>query len=189
MQFNFLLIVEGLQKVNKFAGIFSVKTDQKGQTVTIEGSIEPEKLLGFLRKRVHKNAEIISSKEHKLQKGSEEKDKGKEKEKDKDKDKEKEKEKLKEIEKEKEKEKDNNKEKLKEKDKEKEKEKKGSEEKLEKVIVIQEDAKVEIMVKEDVPYIIHYVYAPQLFSDENPNACCIVQLPILISQVDYIHIQ
>lgn len=32
----------------------------------------------------------------------------------------------------------------------------------------------EIKIKDNVPYIIHYVYAPQLFSDENPNSCSIL---------------
>ena len=41
------------------------------------------------------------------------------------------------------------------------------------VIQIQEDTKVDIVAKHNVPYIIHYVYAPQIFSDENPNACCV----------------
>lgn len=31
----------------------------------------------------------------------------------------------------------------------------------------------EIKIKDNVPYIIHYVYAPQIFSDENPNSCSI----------------
>ena len=35
--------------------------------------------------------------------------------------------------------------------------------------------KAEIKIKDNnVPYIIHYVYAPQLFSDENPNSCSIL---------------
>ena len=46
-----------------YIGIFNVKTDQKAQNVTVEGTIEVEKLISFLRKRVHKNAEIISIKE------------------------------------------------------------------------------------------------------------------------------
>jgi hypothetical protein len=34
---------------------------------------------------------------------------------------------------------------------------------------------VEVKTKEGKdPYFIHYVYAPQLFSDENPNACSVM---------------
>ena len=40
-----------------------MKTDQKAQTVTVEGTIEVEKLISFFRKKVHKNAEITSIKE------------------------------------------------------------------------------------------------------------------------------
>lgn len=60
------------------------------------------------------------------------------------------------------------------------------EEKKEKVVVetksgekieeFKEVNKVEVKVKEGggAPYFIHYVYAPQWFSDENPNACLIM---------------
>ncbi|XP_028755325.1 heavy metal-associated isoprenylated plant protein 4 [Neltuma alba] len=211
------------KRLIKHKGIFSVKTDQEAEIVTIEGSIEHERFLRFLKRKVHKNAEIISSKEEKKveDKGKgkqEEKGKAgestKEKEKEKKKDgeepekkekgdeksivvgltKEKEKEKNKDGEepekkekgeeksiivgstKEKEKEKAKEKEKGEEKsiivastnEKEKKKEKKGTQ-----IIQIQEDTKVEIVAKDNVPYIIHYVYAPQIFSDENPNACYI----------------
>lgn len=27
---------------------------------------------------------------------------------------------------------------------------------------------------DNIPYFVHYVYAPQLFSDDNPNACSIM---------------
>ncbi|MED6107722.1 hypothetical protein PIB30_016760 [Stylosanthes scabra] len=34
--------------------------------------------------------------------------------------------------------------------------------------------KEEAKTKDNAPYFIHYVYAPQLFSDENPNSCSIL---------------
>ncbi|KAK4268019.1 hypothetical protein QN277_024726 [Acacia crassicarpa] len=256
-------------KLIKHRGIFSVKTDQEAEIVIIEGSIEPERLLRFLKRKVHKNAEIISSKDEKKVEDKEKgkavestKEKGegkstgesKEKEKEKKKGGEQEKEEKREEksvvvvstkEKEKEKKKDgesekdekreeksvvvvSTKEKEKKKDgeqekeekredksvvvvsteeKEKEKKKDGEPEKKQKgedksvvvvvstkekekenmkkkeisdgleettqIIQIQEDTKVEIVAKHNVPYIIHYVYAPQIFSDENPNACSI----------------
>ncbi|KAK6143078.1 hypothetical protein DH2020_023426 [Rehmannia glutinosa] len=44
-----------------------------------------------------------------------------------------------------------------------------------KVVEFKEVKKVEVKTKEgEAPYFIHYVYAPQLFSDENPNACSIL---------------
>ena len=94
---------------------------------------------------MHKNAEVISIKEHKKE---EKKEKGKEEEK-------------------------------KDKGKEEEKKDKGKEAKsLESTKVIEihhSDTRDEIKIKDNnnVPYIIHYVYAPQLFSDENPNSCSI----------------
>ncbi|KAI4353765.1 hypothetical protein L6164_002693 [Bauhinia variegata] len=161
-------------------GIFSVKTDTKAQTLTIEGTIEQEKLISFIRKRVHKGAEIISSKEEKK---DEKKEKGKEEKKDEKKEKGKEEEKKDEKkEKGKEEKKDEKKEKGKEEKKDEKKEEKKDDKKEKgkeegettKTIVLQEDTRVEIKIHENVPYIIHYVYAPQLFSDENPNACYIM---------------
>jgi len=122
-------------------GIFDVKTDQKAQNVTVEGTIEVEKLKSFLRKRVHKNVEIVSIKE--VKKEEKKKDHGESTKK---------------------KDEDNTK-----KSGESTKEKGGE---ITKIIETRE--KEEVKVKDNVPYIIHYVYAPQLFSDENPNSCCIL---------------
>ncbi|KAL2319343.1 hypothetical protein Fmac_028312 [Flemingia macrophylla] len=135
----------------KHKGIFDVKTDMKAQSVTVEGTIEVEKLKSFLRKRGHKNAEVISIKEEK--KGKEEgkfsKDDGEStKKKDDNKDKESK----------------PSGESTKKKDDNKDKESKSSGEST-------KEKKGDAM--DNVPYIIHYVYAPQIFSDENPNACSI----------------
>ncbi|CAI8608280.1 unnamed protein product [Vicia faba] len=123
----------------KHKGIFNVKTDMKAQSLTVEGTIEVEKLLSFLKKIMHKNAQVISIKEEKKEEKEEEKkDKGKEEEK-------------------------------------KDKGKASGE--TSKVIEIhhhgitRDDTKINENI--NVPYIIHYVYAPQLFSDENPNSCSI----------------
>ncbi|XP_062174749.1 heavy metal-associated isoprenylated plant protein 4 [Alnus glutinosa] len=45
-----------------------------------------------------------------------------------------------------------------------------------KIIEVMEEIKiVEVKTKEGKdPYFIHYVYAPQMFSDENPNACSVM---------------
>ncbi|CAN0897808.1 Heavy metal-associated isoprenylated plant protein 4 [Linum grandiflorum] len=60
------------KKLLKHKGIHVVKTDTETQTVTIEGTIESEKLLTYMRKRVHKRAEIIvSEKENKKKEESE----------------------------------------------------------------------------------------------------------------------
>ncbi|KAL2461004.1 Heavy metal transport/detoxification superfamily protein [Abeliophyllum distichum] len=109
-------------------GIHNVKTDIKAQTIWVEGVIESEKLITYMRKRVHKYAEIIPQKEKKVEKIEEKKETVKVKEKD-----------------------------------------------GEKIVEYKEVQKVEAKIKEgEVPYFIHYVYAPQLFSDENPNACSIM---------------
>ncbi|XP_027907075.1 heavy metal-associated isoprenylated plant protein 4 [Vigna unguiculata] len=129
------------RRLIKHKGIFDVKTDQKAQNVTVEGTIEVEKLKSFLRKRVHKTVEIVSIKE--VKKEEKKKDHGESTKK---------------------KDEDNTK-----KSGESTKEKGGE---ITKIIETRE--KEEVKVKDNVPYIIHYVYAPQLFSDENPNSCCIL---------------
>ncbi|PWA81091.1 Heavy metal-associated domain, HMA [Artemisia annua] len=44
-----------------------------------------------------------------------------------------------------------------------------------KTVEFEEKNKVQAKGKDgEVPYFVHYVYAPQLFSDENPNACLIM---------------
>ncbi|KAJ7950671.1 Heavy metal-associated isoprenylated plant protein [Quillaja saponaria] len=173
-------------KLLKHKGIYSVKTDMKAQTITIEGTIDPDKLIAFLKKKVHKHAEIITPKaaekkdEKKDQKGKGEgkssdptiKEKG--------------------VEgkssdppiKERGGEGKSSDPPIKEKGGEgkssdppiKEKGGEGKSGEASKTIQVKdEETKVEVnKVKENVPYFIHYVYAPQLFSDENPNACCIL---------------
>lgn len=129
-----------------YAGVHNVKTDMKAQTLAVEGTIDPEKLISYLREKVHKHAEIIPPK-------IEKKDETKEKEKSSSKPAEK-----------------------KEEKKEKEKESYKSTEIATKFVEVKEEIKVvEVKTKEgNAPYFIHYVYAPQTFSDENPNACSIM---------------
>ncbi|GLT52126.1 hypothetical protein SLA2020_254820 [Shorea laevis] len=113
----------------------------EAEILTIKGTIEPEKLLTYIRKKVHKHDEIIDSKTVKK------KEKKKEEEEEK------------------------------EKKKEKKEEEKVEEIFIEKTEIVEfkEEVKVEVQSKEGrVPYFIHYVYAPQFFSDENPNACIVV---------------
>lgn len=138
-----------------YVAIHIVKTDTKAQTLTVQGTIDSAKLLTYIKKKVHKHAEIISSKTEEEKKKEEEEKKKKEEEKKKKEDEEK---------------------------KKKEGEKKKEEVKVEvtktitQVIELKETVKVEGQKDKDgnIPYFVHYVYAPQLFSDENPNACCIV---------------
>ncbi|ESQ33976.1 hypothetical protein EUTSA_v10009467mg [Eutrema salsugineum] len=136
-------------KLLKHKAIHIVKTDSKAQTLTVQGTIESAKLLTYIRKKVHKHAEIISSKTDEEKKKEEEEKKKKEEEK---------------------------------KKKEEEEKKKKEEVKVEvtktitETVELKEKIKVEGQKDKDgnIPYFVHYVYAPQLFSDENPNACCIV---------------
>lgn len=128
----------------------------KAQNLSVEGTIEPEKLLSYLKNKVHKHAEIIKS---------EKKDEKKEKEK----------------EKEQEKEKGKPAEKGESKPSEKGEGKptgkgEGKTTETTKIVELKEELKVvEVKTKEgNAPYFIHYVYAPQMFSDENPNACSVM---------------
>lgn len=95
-----------------FAGINSVKTNFKAQTITVETILESEKLVSYVTKTFGKYTEIIKKKE---------------------------------------------------------------EEKVtmeEKIIEFKQVKKVEAKIKEgEIPCSVYYVYAPQWFSDENPNAC------------------
>lgn len=139
------------------AAIHIVKTDTKAQTLTVQGTIESAKLLTYIRKKVHKHAEILSTKTEEEKKKEEEEKKKEEEEKKKKKE-------------------DG------EKKKKEEEEKTKGEVKVEvtktttQIVEFKEKVKVEGHKDKDgnIPYFVHYVYAPQLFSDENPNACCIV---------------
>ncbi|KAH1069244.1 hypothetical protein GYH30_006730 [Glycine max] len=147
----------------KHKGIFNVKTDQKAQNVTVEGTIEVEKLISFLRKRVHKNAEIISIKEVKRDQEKKGKEEVQSSETSKEKDHSKSGESTKK--------KDDDKKKTGESTKEKED---GKSSETTKIMSHQGHPKEENKIKDNVPYIIHYVYAQQLFTGENPNSCSIL---------------
>ncbi|XP_073314257.1 heavy metal-associated isoprenylated plant protein 4 [Primulina huaijiensis] len=151
---------EARRRLLNHKGVHNVKTDIKAQTITVEGAIESEKLVKFMRERVHKYVEIIPPKEKKEEKKEEKKDEKKEEKKD---------------EKKEEKKEEKKDEKKEEKKEEKKVEKKEEKKDGKKVGEFKEIEKIEVKNKEgEVPYFIHYVYAPQLFSDENPNACSIL---------------
>ncbi|XP_002526528.2 heavy metal-associated isoprenylated plant protein 4 [Ricinus communis] len=119
----------------KHEGIYSVKTNMKTQTLLVQGIIESDKLLAYIRKKVHKNAEIITSKPEKMEEKKE----------------------VKEAE-------------IKEKQ-----QVEAISINSTKLVEFKTEKKVAAQTTEgNAPYFIHYVYAPQLFSDENPNACIIM---------------
>uniref|UniRef100_F6I1G8 HMA domain-containing protein n=1 Tax=Vitis vinifera TaxID=29760 RepID=F6I1G8_VITVI len=53
------------RKLLRRTDIYSVKTDMKAQKLTVEGTVESDKLIGYIRKKVHKHAEIIAPKPEK----------------------------------------------------------------------------------------------------------------------------
>ncbi|CAN1269883.1 Heavy metal-associated isoprenylated plant protein 4 [Linum perenne] len=122
------------KKLLKHKGIHVVKTDTESQTVTIEGTIESEKLLTYMKKRVHKHAEIVVSEKGNKKKKVESVECSSEEEE--------------------------------EEEEEETKETKLKEADCEKTVCVQHNG--------GVPYFVHYVYAPQLFSDENPNSCFVM---------------
>ena len=161
----------------------------KAQTLTVEGTIENDKLLSYLKKKVHKHAEIITSKpEKKDEKAEKEKGEGKSTEKPTDKGEGKSTDQKptdkgggKSTEKPTDKGGGKSPEKPTDKGEGKSTEKpgggKGIDKTIEstKIIEVMEEIKiVEVKTKENAPYFIHYVYAPQMFSDENPNACSVM---------------
>ncbi|CAL1363718.1 unnamed protein product [Linum trigynum] len=136
------------KKLLKHKGIHTVKMDMKAQAVTIQGTIESEKLLSYMRRRVHKHAEIVVSKKVDKKKveakcGDDEDDEEKDIVKIKV-------------------------DKCCDSDQKIITTKPGIRCETETVCVENKDGGL------GVPYFIHYVYAPQLFSDENPNACLIM---------------
>ncbi|KAE8660812.1 hypothetical protein F3Y22_tig00116951pilonHSYRG00886 [Hibiscus syriacus] len=112
-------------KLLKHKDIYSVKSDIKAQTLTVEGTMESQKLLLYIKKKVQKHVEIISSTPVEVKE-------------------------------------------------EKKKEIVKVEVTKEEVIAVVEEKKIVKSTGPDAPYFVHYVYAPQLFSDENPHACSIM---------------
>ncbi|KAF3447592.1 hypothetical protein FNV43_RR12779 [Rhamnella rubrinervis] len=151
-----------IRKLLKQKGVHSVKSDMKAQTVTVNGPIEAEKLINIIRKKVHKHAETVAPKIDKKQENKDKKDKL-----------------------------DGSTSKTENKEEKKEKHHKAtastSEEKsstestttsneTKEINNMEEEIKAVGVKSKDgnyTPYFVHYVYAPQLFSDENPNACTI----------------
>lgn len=124
-----------------------MKTDIKAQTLTMEGSIEAEKFKSYLKNKLQKHVDITvdtKSTDYSSKSTAVASEKKKESNTD---------------------------------QKEKPKEKASSDTTTttttdKTTIVVAEIQSKENNNKNDnVPYFIHYVYAPQLFSDENPNAC------------------
>lgn len=137
--------------VDTSAGIFNVKTDAKAQTLTVQGTIEDSKLLSYIQSRVNKRAQIIPPPKPPEKKVVVEERKEKK------------------VVVEEQKEKKVAVEEQKEKVKVETKTKTPTT--TTDIVEFKEEKKVEVKTKEGNPYFIHYVYAPQLFSDENPNAC------------------
>ncbi|EXB70672.1 hypothetical protein L484_023858 [Morus notabilis] len=139
-------------------GIHSVKTDMKSQILTVDGTIEPEKLVSFLQRKVNKHAEIITAKKEEKKEQIMIKEEKKEQ-----------------IIKEEKKEQIIKEEKKEEKGKLVVSGELGKSSDLN-IIEVKEEKKIVEAAKTiegNAPYFIHYVYAPQVFSDENPNACSI----------------
>ncbi|KAG6382753.1 hypothetical protein SASPL_157542 [Salvia splendens] len=122
-----LKIPEGSYKSNHYEGVLHC-INAKGKHVgdsNAQRVIEAEKLKAYMKKKVHKYAEIVQEKKKEGEK--------------------------------------------------KEKVVKVVEEKTTVIKEFKEVEKVEVKAKDGgAPYFIHYVHAPQLFSDENPNACAIM---------------
>ncbi|CAN6486331.1 unnamed protein product [Victoria cruziana] len=158
------------EEIMKLKDVYKVKTDFKAQTCTIEGILDQEEILEFLHKKFKKHAEVtevIAKKMEKKKEDVEKKDDAEKKKEDAEKNKEEEKNKKEEEKNKKEEEKNK---------KEEEKNKKEEEKKLEikaekKEVTVEKKIEIKAEEKAPAPYIVHYVYAPQIFSDENPEAC------------------
>ncbi|KAF7840519.1 heavy metal-associated isoprenylated plant protein 7-like [Senna tora] len=133
------------KRIRKIKGVESVETDLGNDKVTVKGVIDPTKLVEYVYKRTGKQASIV--KEEEQEKKKEEED---------DEEKKKQKEKLEGDEK---------------KGEENEEIKKGEEEEED------DDDQSDIIKKMEYwpsKYFTEYAYAPQIFSDDNPNACSLM---------------
>ncbi|GAB2217036.1 hypothetical protein Drorol1_Dr00000194 [Drosera rotundifolia] len=70
------------RKLLKHKGIYDVKTNIKAQSLTIEGTVNPNELLSYIREKIHKHAEIVSNNQAKKDEKKEAEAKGAEKMKD-----------------------------------------------------------------------------------------------------------
>lgn len=132
------------KKLLKHKGIYGVKTNIKAQSLTIEGTVNPNELLSYIREKIHKHAEIVSNNQAKKDEknAAEAKGAGKKAEK--------------------------------MKDAETSKESKNENVEIVKMTDSTELKELEEKLRSsNVPYIIQYVYAPPWFSDEDPNSCSI----------------
>lgn len=105
-----------------YTGVESVSINSGAQTCTVTGTVEEKKLIEHIRKKVHKQGEVVKVEKKVIEKERVEVKKGKE-----------------EVE----------------------------------IDVVKEKEEIKISDK-FVPYLIYYPHAPQWFSDENPNACCVM---------------
>ncbi|KAK4264535.1 hypothetical protein QN277_025697 [Acacia crassicarpa] len=143
------------RRILKMKGVESVDPDLKKSEVSVKGVFDPAKLVEFVLKRTGKQAVIVK------EEAAEKKEKAEEK-------------KSEEGEKEKEEEGKG--------EEKKEEEKKGEGDdaaKAEEEAVMEETTVVEVKKSEYQYYPLRYTmemyaYPPQIFSDENPNACCVM---------------
>nr|BAD23078.1 putative farnesylated protein [Oryza sativa Japonica Group] len=159
------------KKILKMKGVQSAEPDMKASQVTVKGVFEESKLTDYVHKRIGKNAAVVKSEpapppenagdanakdDKKAAEGGEEKDESKEEKKEGDDEKEKEKEKD-----------DSNAAEVEEKDKEKDPSA------LAAANLYMHYPRFSNPGGYGVPGYA-YPYAPQLFSDENPNACVVM---------------
>ncbi|KAF3789238.1 hypothetical protein EJ110_NYTH18912 [Nymphaea thermarum] len=149
------------KKILQMRGVQTAETDLASSKVTVTGTMDANKLVEYVYRRTRKQANIVpppKTEEEKKEEPAEEAPKAEEKKEEKAEAEEKKEEEKKEEEK-------------KEEEGKKEEESKGEEES--KLQVLQEEDAMKKMVFYPPIYVIERVYAPQIFSDENPNACCI----------------
>ncbi|CAN1753142.1 Heavy metal-associated isoprenylated plant protein 8, partial [Linum perenne] len=137
------------KRIRKISGVETVETDIVNGTVTVKGVVEPEKLAQLVYKKTKKQVSVVNKEEEKKEEGEEEKKKKEEEE---------------------------------EKKKKEEEEKKKEESEGQQVGKTEEELLQNdhgIKRSEYWPSRNHYseLYAyppPQMFSDENPNACSVM---------------
>ncbi|CAN6466203.1 unnamed protein product [Victoria cruziana] len=154
------------KKILQMRGVQTAETDLASSKVTVTGTMDANKLVEYVYRRTRKQANIVpppKSEEEKKEEPPAEEPKAEEKKE----------EKAEENKVEEKKEEEKKDEEKKEEEGKKEEESKGEPEEAGKLQITPDEDAMKKMVFYPPIYVIERVYAPQIFSDENPNACCI----------------
>ncbi|XP_030460408.1 heavy metal-associated isoprenylated plant protein 9-like [Syzygium oleosum] len=161
------------RKILKMRGVQTAVTELSAGKVTVTGTMDAEKLVDYVYRRTRKHAQIVPQPEPEPEQKEEKKEAEKPAEELKPEEKKEENGEQKSEDKPEVKKKKEEENKSEEKGKEEEDKKEGEEEAMVNHITVDEEGMKRMMYYYQPLYVIERLPPPQLFSDENPNACCI----------------